>query len=324
MFARYAKGSLVHSRFYTLILSTVLLSWLPLCSTWAQDQAEPEKSTPTESVGESLAVDSNLLAGLKLRSLGPSLMSGRIADIAVNPEQPNTWYVAAGSGNLWKTTNAGTTWTPIFENYGSYSIGCVTLDPSNPNIVWVGTGENVGGRHVGFGDGVYVSHDAGGSFKNLGLKESAHISKILVHPADSQVVLVEAQGPLWSKGGERGLYRTADGGETWDQVLSAGDWTGCTDVVVDPEHPETMYAALHQRHRTVAALLNTGPESGIYKSTDGGETWQELTNGLPGQDMGKISLAVSPQKSNIVYATVELPAQKGGTWRSVDYGASWK
>ncbi|XZE51725.1 VPS10 domain-containing protein [Planctomycetaceae bacterium SH139] len=302
----------------------MLLSWLPLGSAWTQDQAATEESKPTESAGDSLSVDSELLAGLKLRPLGPALMSGRIADIAVNPEQPNTWYVAAGSGNLWKTTNAGTTWTPIFENYDSYSIGCVTLDPSNPNIVWVGTGENVGGRHVGFGDGVYVSHDAGGSFKNLGLKESAHISKVLVHPEDSQVVLVAAQGPLWSKGGERGLYRTTDGGETWDQVLAAGPWTGCTDVVVDPENPETMYAALHQRHRTVAALLNTGPESGIYKSTDGGETWKELTNGLPGQDMGKISLAVSPQKSNIVYATVELPAQKGGTWRSVDYGASWK
>ncbi len=267
--------------------------------------------------------DSALLAGLKLRSIGPALMSGRISDLAIDPLHPNTWYVAVGSGNLWKTVNAGTTFTPIFDNYGSYSIGCVTIDPSNCETVWVGTGENVGGRHVGFGDGVYRSLDGGKTFENLGLKESRHISKILVDQRDSNTILVAAQGPLWNPGGERGLYRSEDGGQTWTCTLKAGEWTGCTDVVSDPSSPDILYAALHQRHRTVAALLNTGPESGIHKSTDGGRTWRRLGGGLPGGDMGKISLAVSPQQNHVVYATVEVPNRLGGFYRSTDRGESW-
>lgn len=268
-------------------------------------------------------IDSGMLAGFKLRPLGPALMSGRIADIAVNQQEPNTWYVAAGSGNLWKTENAGTTWQPVFDNFTSYSIGCVTLDPQNPDIVWVGTGEDVGGRHVGFGDGVYVSHNGGDSFSNVGLKTSEHIAKIWVHPQDSDTVLVAAQGPLWNEGGERGLYRTSDGGKNWTQVLAAGGWTGCTEIVADPQNPNVLYAALHQRHRTVAALLNTGPESAIHKSTDGGLTWNNLTEGLPSGDKGKIALAVSPQQPNIIYASIELANREGGTWRSENYGASW-
>ena len=268
-------------------------------------------------------IDQGTLSALQLRSIGPALMSGRISDIVVNLDAANTWYVAAGSGNLWKTTNAGTTWSPIFDRYGSYSIGCVSLDPQNPEIVWVGTGEDVGGRHVGFGDGVYVSHDGGASFRQTGLAKSEHIARIVVHPRDSNTVFVAAQGPLWSKGGDRGLFRTTDGGKSWTNVLSAGDWTGCTDVVMDPKNPQVLYAALHQRHRTVAALLNTGPESGIYKSTDGGTTWEALKTGLPGGDKGKIALAVSPQKSNVVYASIELVNREGGFFRSDDYGASW-
>ena len=297
--------------------------WLAcLCASFTSPQASEHPADAT-AVAAKAAIDSNLLSGLQLRPLGPALMSGRISDIAVHPSRPNTWYVAAGSGNLWKTQNAGTTWTPIFDHYGSYSIGCVSLDPQNPDIVWVGTGEDVGGRHVGYGDGVYVSHDGGGSFVNVGLQGTEHLSKILIHPGDSRTIWVAAQGPLWNEGGERGLYRTTDGGKSWTLVLSAGPWTGCTDVVADPSNPDVLYAALHQRHRTVAALLNTGPESGIYKSTDGGVTWGKLSRGLPGQDMGKISLAVSPQKHNVVYASIELPDRKGGTWRSEDFGASW-
>jgi photosystem II stability/assembly factor-like uncharacterized protein len=308
-----------------LLLSFTPLTWLNNQSAWGQaasdESATDAKSPPAPAA---IQVDGALLSAFKLRSIGPALMSGRISDVAVNPLQPNTWYVAAGSGNLWKTTNAGTTWSAIFDDYPSYSIGCVSIDPKNPNVVWVGTGEDVGGRHVGFGDGVYVSYDAGGSFQKMGLEATEHIARILIHAEDSNTILVAAQGPLWKEGGERGLYRSTDGGKSWDQVLAAGPWTGCTDVVADPSNPQIMYAALHQRHRTVAALLNTGPESGIYKSVDGGATWSKLSRGLPGENMGKIGLAVSPQKPNIVYASIELPATKGGTWRSEDYGASWK
>ena len=267
--------------------------------------------------------DSGQLSGLKFRSVGPALMSGRIADIAVDPVKPNTWYVAAGSGNLWKTTNSGTTWKPIFENYGSYSIGCVTIDPSNRNTIWVGTGENVAGRHVGFGDGVYVSTNAGGSFKNVGLKKSEHISKIVVHPKNPDVVYVASQGPAWSAGGERGLFRTKDGGKTWKNVLSKGEYTGVTDVVMHPTNPKVLYAATYQKHRTVWALLGGGPESGIHKSTDGGDTWTELKSGLPGGDKGKICLAISPQKNNVVYAGIETPGRVGGFYRSENDGISW-
>ncbi|MDG2122363.1 MAG: hypothetical protein P8J87_01615, partial [Verrucomicrobiales bacterium] len=268
-------------------------------------------------------INAGLFSGIKLRGIGPALMSGRIADIAVDPEKPNTWYVAAGSGNLWKTTNAGTTWEPIFENYGSYSIGCVTVDPGDRHTVWVGSGENVGGRHVGYGDGVYKSEDGGKSFKNVGLKKSEHLSKIIVHPEDSDTVYVASQGPLWSKGGERGLYKTTDGGTSWENILSKGEYTGVTDVVMDPRDPEVLYAATHQRHRTVWALLNGGPETGIFKTTDGGKNWVEMKGGLPGGDRGKIALAISPQKPDVVYATIELPERKGGIWRSENAGASW-
>lgn len=305
-------------------LIRILVSFALLFTSFGSSKlsAQTDEGTESSSVAGG-SVDAQLLSGFQLRSIGPALMSGRISDITVDPTSPNTWYVAAGSGNLWKTDNGGTTWTPIFDNYPSYSIGCVTLDPSNPNIVWVGTGEDVGGRHVGFGDGVYVSHDAGKSFKSAGLQHSEHISRIVIDPHDSNHVLVAVQGPLWSEGGERGLYRSTDGGATWTCVLSAGSWTGCTDLVMDPKDPNVVYAALHQRHRTVAALLNTGPESGIFRSDDRGATWQQLSQGLPGGDKGKIALAVSPQKPNVVYASIELPNREGGTYRSEDYGASW-
>ncbi len=263
-------------------------------------------------------------SGLKMRSIGPALMSGRISDIAMDPVKPNTWYVAAGSGNLWKTTNAGTTWTPIFENYGSYSIGCVTVDPNDRHTVWVGTGESVGGRHVGYGDGIYRSLDGGKSFKNMGLKKSEHIAKILIDPRDSDVIYVAAQGPLWSSGGERGLYKSTDAGKTWKNILSKGKWTGVTDIVFDPRDPDVIYAATHQRHRIVAALINGGPESGIWKTTDGGKSWRELTKGLPSGDMGKIALGVSQKKPDVVYASIELAGRKGGFWRSTNGGESWK
>ena len=262
--------------------------------------------------------------GLKLRAIGPALMSGRIADIAIDPTNPSTWYVAVGSGGVWKTVNAGTTWTPLFDKEASYSIGCVTIDPSNPHVIWVGTGENVGGRHVGFGDGVYRSRDAGASWENLGLKDSQHISKILVHPTKPEVVWVAAQGPLWSKGGDRGLFKTTDGGKTWTKVLGAGEWTGVTDVAIDPRNPDVLYAATWQRHRTVAGYMGGGPESGIHRSTDGGATWEKLKKGLPEGPLGKIGLAVSPQNPDVLYAAIETNRRTGAVYRSTDRGSSWE
>ena len=262
--------------------------------------------------------------GLKLRSIGPAFMSGRIADIAIHPTDYSTWYVAVGSGGVWKTRNGGTTWTPIFDDQSSYSIGCVTIDSNNPNVIWVGTGENVGGRHVGYGDGIYRSSDGGNSWKNMGLKESHHISKILIHPLNSDIIWVAAQGPLWSKGGDRGLYKTGDGGKTWRKTLGDDVWVGVTDIVIDPRDPDILYAATWQRHRNVAAYLGGGPGSGIYSSMDGGESWKKLSKGLPTSNMGKIGLAISPQKPDVVYAAIELDRRTGAVYRSEDRGASWK
>ena len=286
--------------------------------------ADAEPSAESEEDAEEPRLNAGLLKGLPLRGIGPALMAGRIADVVVDPVQPNTWYIAVGSGGVWKTTNSGTTWTSIFDGQSAYSIGCLTLDPNDHNVLWVGTGEDVGGRHVGYGDGVYRSRDGGSSFEKMGLEASEHIARILIDPRDSDVVFVASQGPLWSEGGERGLYRSRDGGANWEAVLTAGPWTGVTDVVFDPRDPDVMYAATHQRHRSVAALINGGPETGIHKSTDGGTTWRELKGGLPGADKGKIGLAVSPQKPDVVYATIELAGREGGTWVSEDRGESWE
>jgi photosystem II stability/assembly factor-like uncharacterized protein len=281
-------------------------------------------ATASDEEESAAGMTAGTFKGLEFRSIGPALMSGRIADIAVHPADFSTWYVAVGSGGVWKTTNSGTTWEPTFDGEASYSIGCVAIDPSNPNVVWVGTGENVGGRHVGFGDGVYRSPDGGASWENMGLTASEHISEIIVHPQDSNTVYVAAQGPLWSPGGERGLYKTVDGGATWTNVLSAGSWTGVTDVVMDPRDPDVLYAATWQHQRTVAAVIDGGPESGIHKTSDGGTTWTRLESGLPEGNMGKIGLAISPQNPDVVYAAIELDNRKGGLWRSADRGASWE
>ncbi|MDA3942641.1 MAG: glycosyl hydrolase [Bacteroidetes bacterium] len=263
-------------------------------------------------------------AGLEFRSIGPALMSGRIADIVIHPEDENTWYVAVGSGGIWKTTNSGTTWAAIFEEQGAYSMGCLALDPSNPEVIWAGTGENVGGRHVGYGDGIYRSADGGKSWKNKGLKNSEHLSKIIIHPNDPNTLWVAAQGPLWSKGGERGVFKTTDGGASWKQVLGDQEWTGATDLVIDPRHPDRLYAATWQRHRTIAAYMGGGPNTAIYRSEDGGESWEKLSSGLPKGNMGKIGLAISPQEPDVVYAAIELDRRSGGIFRSENRGAHWQ
>ena len=261
--------------------------------------------------------------GLEFRSIGPALMSGRISDIAIHPEDENTWYVTVGSGNVWKTQNSGITWDPIFDDQASYSIGCVTIDPNNPEVVWIGTGEDQGGRHFGYGDGIYKSLDGGKNWTNMGLKNSERISKIVIHPKNSNIVWVAVQGPLWSSGGQRGLYKTMDGGKNWKLVLKDNKWTGATEVILDPSNNKVMYAALWQRHRTVAAYMGGGPGSGIYKSYDEGETWKKLTNGLPKSNMGKIGLDISRQNNDILYAAIELNRRTGGVYKSTDGGENW-
>lgn len=263
-------------------------------------------------------------AGLKLRSIGPAIASGRIAAFAVHPTDTSHYYVAVASGGVWKTTNAGTTWTPIFDNEGSYSIGAIALDPKNPHVVWVGSGENNSQRSVAYGDGVYRSDDSGKTWKNVGLKSSEHIGRILIDPRNSDVVYVAAQGPLWNAGGDRGLYKTSDGGKTWRMILSISDNTGVTDVVFDPRNPDVLIAAAYQRRRHVWTLINGGPESAIYKSVDGGATWKKLKSGLPSEDLGRISLAIAPTNPDIVYAGIESIDKKGGVFRSADLGETWE
>jgi photosystem II stability/assembly factor-like uncharacterized protein len=295
------------------LLLFLLIAIAPVAS---QAQANRAKAKPE-------APKTDHFSGLKFRSIGPAFMSGRIADIAIHPQKASTWYVAVGSGGVWKTENAGTTWAPIFDGQTSYSIGCITLDPQNPDVVWVGTGENVGGRHVAYGDGIYRSMDGGKSWTHLGLKNSEHLSKIIVHPTDPNTVWVASQGPLWSRGGERGVYKTTDGGTTWKRTLGDAEWVGATDLLIDPRDPNLLYAATWQRHRTVAGYMGGGPGSGIHRSTDGGETWTKFSSGLPAGNLGKIGLALSPQRPDVVYAAIEEDRRSGGVYRSSDRGMSW-
>jgi photosystem II stability/assembly factor-like uncharacterized protein len=262
--------------------------------------------------------------GLELRALGPTLMSGRIGDLAVDPARPHRYFVAVSSGGVWKTENGGTTYEPVFDKEGSYSIGCVALDPANPHTVWVGTGENNSQRSVAWGDGVYVSRDGGKHWTNVGLKKSEHIGRIVIDPRDSNVVYVAAQGPLWGPGGDRGLYKTTDGGATWKKVLEISEHTGVNEVWMDPRDPDVLLASSYQRRRHVWTLINGGPESTIYKSTDAGATWRKVDAGLPKVDKGRIGLAVSPADPDVVYAIVEAAEDKGGLFRSTDRGESWE
>lgn len=298
-------------RLLIFLLAFLLLTPIDANSQRKRNQKENNK---TEKVS---------LNAFKFRNVGPAFLSGRIADIAIHPNNENIWYVAVGSGGVWMTDNAGTTWKPIFDSQPVYSIGSVTIDPSNPSIIWVGSGENVGGRHVGYGDGVYRSTDGGESWKNMGLKKSEHISEIIVHPDDSNVVYVASQGPLWSSGGDRGLFKTTDGGKTWNKILGGSEWTGVTDIMMDSRHPNIIYAATWDRHRTVAAYMGGGPGSGIHRSDDNGNTWKKLSNGIPKSNLGKIGIAMSYQDNDVVYAAIETDRTKGGVYKSVNRGESW-
>lgn len=283
---------------------------------FAQDSDEPEDPAP--------GVNSGLVTPLKFRGLGPALMSGRIGDILVDPVDRSTWYIAACSGGVWKTSNNGVTFRPIFEGQDSYSIGCLALDPHDRFTLWVGTGENNSQRSVGYGDGLYKSTDGGQSFKKVGLENSEHIGMIAIHPDDSDTVFVAAQGPLWKSGGDRGLYKTTDGGATWKKVLDISKDTGVNEVHIDPSNPDIMYASSYQRRRHTWVLIDGGPESAVYKSTDGGESWSKSGRGLPGGDLGRIGLDISPVNPEIVYAVVEAAGSQSGFYRSSNRGETWR
>ena len=263
------------------------------------------------------------LAGMPLRNIGPAMISGRISDFAFHPERKHEFYVATASGNLWKTTNNTITWEPIFEHEGSYSLGVVELDPQNPQVIWVGSGENNAQRSVAFGDGVYKSTDGGKTWNNMGLKNSNHISQIWIHPNDSDTVLVAAQGPLWSDGGDRGLYKTTDGGDNWERILHIDKYTGVNEFVIDPDNLDHIVASSYQRRRHVWTLINGGPGSGIHKTTDGGETWTEIKAGLPKDHMGRIGLANAPSQPRTIYAIIEANDKEKGLYRSTDFGQNW-
>ena len=278
----------------------------------------------TNSFGQNQTIDASIFSGLKLRNLTPAKTSGRVVDVAIHPTNRSIRFVAVASGGVWKTTNAGTTWTPVFDNEGSYSIGTVEFDMNNPMIVWVGTGENNAQRSVSKGDGIYKSTDGGNTWKNMGLKTSEHIGKIAIHPTNSDIIYVASQGSVWKAGGDRGLYKTIDGGTTWERVLHISEDTGISDVTLDPRNPDILIASAYQRRRHFGILVGGGPEGGAFKSVDGGATWQKLKGGFPQGDLGRIGLARSPQKPDVLYALVAGTEKTKGFYRSEDNGSSWK
>jgi photosystem II stability/assembly factor-like uncharacterized protein len=287
-------------------------------------QKRKDKKKKEEEEPKAWELSDAMVKMLSFRSIGPATYSGRISDIAVNPENHSEYYVGVASGGLWKTENHGTTFKPIFDSQKVFSIGCLALDPNNPNVLWVGTGENNSQRNLAYGDGVYKSTDGGKSFSNMGLETSRQIGKIMIDPRNSNIVYVAAQGQAWGAGGERGLYKTVDGGKNWERILHVSENTGISDMEMDPRNPDILYAAAHQRERRVFSKINGGPESAIYKSTDGGANWTKLKKGLPSGDVGRIGLALSPANPDMIYAIIELPESKSGFYRSSDMGESWE
>jgi photosystem II stability/assembly factor-like uncharacterized protein len=262
-------------------------------------------------------------SGLKWRSIGPAFTSGRIADFAVNPNNHSEYYVATASGHLWKTTNSGTTWDAIADTL-PYSLGVVVLDPTNTNVVWVGTGENNHQRALGYGNGVYKSIDGGKSWKNMGLKDSRQIGGIVVDSKNPNIVYVAAEGSVWGPGGDRGLFKTVDGGKTWNKVLNISENTGVNNIVIDPRDSNVLYATSEQRRRHIFTKIGGGPESAVYKTTDAGATWEKIMNGLPKVDIGGMGLAISPVNPDVLYVIMQAAEKGSGFYRSTNRGASWE
>jgi photosystem II stability/assembly factor-like uncharacterized protein len=293
------------------ILACLMVSGLLAVSTPAGPADQPK---PTDK-----------FKSLEFREIGPAVMGGRIDDFAVVESNPNIVYVGIASGGVWKTTNNGTTWEPVFDKEGVSTIGDIAIAPSDPSVVWVGSGEPNNRQSSSWGDGAYKSIDGGKTWKNMGLEKTHHIGRIVIHPRNPDVVYVAALGHLWGPNPERGVYKTTDGGKTWSQVLKINDDTGVSDIAMDPQSPDILYAAAYERRRTPFGFNGGGPDSAIYKTTDGGATWKKLTKGLPyenGGDTGRIGLEVYRKDPNIVYAIVQH--EKGGTFRSEDKGETWK
>jgi photosystem II stability/assembly factor-like uncharacterized protein len=293
-----------------------------ICLTPGMAQKKKETSKEPEKKEEGSL--SSTFSGLSFRSIGPAWASGRISDFAVNPYNHSEIYAAVSAGNIWKTTNNGTTWSPVFDKYGAYSIGCLKMDPENPHVIWAGTGENNHQRQLGYGDGVYKSEDGGASWKNMGLKESRHIGMIEIDPRNTDVVYVAAEGSIWGPGGDRGLYKTSDGGKTWIKSLDISENTGINNIVLDPRNPDILYATSEQRRRHVFTKIGGGPESAVYKSKDAGKTWDKIMNGLPSVHIGGMGLAISPVNPDVLYIIMEAAGESGGFYRSVNRGASWE
>ncbi len=296
-------------KLFTIFVSTLIIA----LSTFSFSQ---EKSKPDSLKNISLA-------GLTFRSIGPAVTGGRVVDIAVNPFNFSEYYVASGHGSLWKTTNSGVTFSPVFDGNKSYAIGCVKIDPTNPNVVWVGTGENNNQNNVIYGDGIYKSEDGGKSWKNMGLDSSDQIGGIAIDPNNSDIVYVSAYGSSRNAGGHRGIYKTVDGGKNWTNVLKVSQYTGFYQVHMDPRFSNILYAVAHQRMRNLYTGVYGGPESGIYRSLDFGMTWEKLKSGLPSEDVGRIGMAVSPVNPDYLFAIVEATDKGKGTYKSTDRGASW-
>jgi photosystem II stability/assembly factor-like uncharacterized protein len=269
-------------------------------------------------------LSADLLSPLAFRTLGPGLVTGRVQDIAIDPTNSSVWYVASAFGGLWKTENRGMTFTPIFDNNGAFTLCCIVIDPKNSNVLWLGTGENTSQRSAHFGDGLYKSTDAGKTWARVGLELSEHIGAINIDPRNSDVVLVSSQGPLFSPGGDRGMYRTADGGKTWARVLNISENTGMDQIVRDPKNPDVLYASAYQRRRQVGQMIGGGPEGGLYKSMDAGRTWKKLELGLGSVDIGRIGLAIDGKVTPTeVYAIVDANGGMAGFYRSQDDGGTW-
>jgi photosystem II stability/assembly factor-like uncharacterized protein len=260
---------------------------------------------------------------LAFRQIGPGAPSGRIDDVAVLDSDPSTFYVATATGGIHKTTNNGVTFTPVFDHEGTSSVGDVAIAPTDPNLIWAGTGENNNRQSSSWGDGVYKSADGGRTWKNMGLRASKQIARVVVDPVDFNVVHVAALGDLWAAGGERGVYKTTDGGLTWKRTLHVDDDTGATELVMDPTNNKVLYAATYQRRRAQWGMNGGGPGSGIWKSTDGGETWARIEQGLPAGPKGRIGMDVYRANPNVLYARVEH-ATESGVYRTDDGGASWR
>ena len=283
---------------------------------------------------QSLPVTAGDLAALRLRTIGPAAMSGRITDLAVVERDPYTFYAASATGGLWKTTDNGVSWAAVFQHERVHSIGAVALSQSSPDVVWVGTGEATNRQSSSWGDGVYKSTDGGRTWTNMGLGDTHHIARIVVHPTNPDIVYVAAPGHLWGPNAERGLYGTTDGGRSWTKLLAIDEHTGVTDVAIDPSNPSILYAAAYQRRRQPFGFVGGGPGNALYKSVDAGRTWRKLTQGLPDGELGRIGISVYRKDPNIVYVSVEqglrytssisYGKRLAGVYRSDDKGEHWR